>query len=76
MMLMVLGCNISRVGEVVVGWEVLLGVDLAGAASVFWKKVARAEFRMDLKEVLGAEMEGAQIVSVTNIFERAIAEEA
>ena len=34
MMLMVLGDDVSRVGEVVVAWEILLGVALARAVEV------------------------------------------
>ena len=35
LMLMVLEGDVFRVGEVVVGWEILLGVALAGAVGVF-----------------------------------------
>ena len=42
----------------------------------FWRKVARAERRIGLKEVVGVELEGVQSVDVTKIFERAIEEEA
>ena len=34
-MLMVLEGDVFRVGKVVVGWEILLGVALAGAVGVF-----------------------------------------
>ena len=33
-MLMVLGGDVFRVGEVVLGWEILLSIDLAEAAGV------------------------------------------
>ena len=34
-MLMVLGGDVSRVVEVVVGWEILLSIALAGAVGIF-----------------------------------------